>query len=39
MQRYMIAHAHEDAFLEEGYNKPNPFRQPLKEKSRCCVIS
>ena len=39
MQRYMIAHAHEDAFLEEGYNKPNPFRQPLKAKSKCCVIS
>jgi hypothetical protein len=40
MQRYMIAHAHEDAFLEEGYSKPNPFRQPLKKKkSTCCVIS
>ena len=35
MQRYVIAHAHEDAFLEEGYSKPNPFRQPLKKKSRC----
>jgi hypothetical protein len=40
MQRYMIAHAHEDAFLAEGYSPNNPFRQPLKKKkSKCCVIS
>ena len=39
MQRYMIAHAHEDAFCEEGYSPNNPFRQPLKKKSTCCVIS
>ena len=31
MQRYMIAHAHEDAFCEEGARSPNnPFRQPLE---------
>jgi len=39
MQRYMIAHAHEDAFCEEGYSPNNPFRQPLKEERKCCVIS
>ena len=39
MQRYMIEHAHEDAFCEEGYSPNNPFRQPLKEKRKCCVIS
>jgi hypothetical protein len=39
MQRYMIEHAHEDAFCEEGYSASNPFRQPLKEERKCCVIS
>ena len=39
MQRYMIEHAHEDAFCEEGYSSSNPFRQPLKEERKCCVIS